>query len=219
MLRECRGAESMSRPCATWPIFDDDQDTVRTRACFPKVAGHPVTIWNDRTKDGGGLATRLQAPEALARILEHTLIPRALRVWADKMIQCVYGDMACFCFRQGPSSRNVFSVISTVTAQGKTSCQRHSVSVLRKHSGYSPGVHACTVGQTARLCSAGLEPTYRAPARPHWPQCFRSWTQTRAIRGLCDHLEIGCGSSRASRQRLTNYWRQSMAGLQNALIR
>ncbi|HZN49227.1 MAG TPA: D-2-hydroxyacid dehydrogenase family protein, partial [Methylomirabilota bacterium] len=28
-------------------ILDDYQDTIRTLACFSKVAGHKVTIWND----------------------------------------------------------------------------------------------------------------------------------------------------------------------------
>ncbi len=32
-------------------ILDDYQDTIRTLACFRKVAGHNVTIWNDHTKD------------------------------------------------------------------------------------------------------------------------------------------------------------------------
>ena len=28
-------------------ILDDDQDTIRTLACFKKVAGHTVKIWNE----------------------------------------------------------------------------------------------------------------------------------------------------------------------------
>ncbi len=30
-------------------ILDDYQDTIRTLACFGKVAGHDLTIWNDYT--------------------------------------------------------------------------------------------------------------------------------------------------------------------------
>src|SRR5437667_2510566 len=46
-------------------ILDDYQDTIRTLACFPKVAGHTVTIWNDHTKDVDTLAGRLKDTEAL----------------------------------------------------------------------------------------------------------------------------------------------------------
>jgi D-3-phosphoglycerate dehydrogenase len=37
-------------------ILDDYQDTIRTLACYKKVAGHDVTIWNDHTKDVSALA-------------------------------------------------------------------------------------------------------------------------------------------------------------------
>ena len=41
-------------------ILDDYQDTIRTLACFKKVAGHHVTVWNDHTKDVDILAERLR---------------------------------------------------------------------------------------------------------------------------------------------------------------
>ncbi len=47
-------------------ILDDYQDTVRTLACFGKIAGHDVMIWNDHTKDVDVLAKRLKDTEALA---------------------------------------------------------------------------------------------------------------------------------------------------------
>src|SRR4029453_17680030 len=47
-------------------ILDDYQDTIRTLACFSKVAGHQVTIWREHTKDVDVLAERLLATEALA---------------------------------------------------------------------------------------------------------------------------------------------------------
>jgi hypothetical protein len=47
-------------------ILDDYQDTVRTLACFRKVADHRVTIWNDHTKDVDALAARLKDTDALA---------------------------------------------------------------------------------------------------------------------------------------------------------
>src|SRR5881275_2764679 len=55
-------------------ILDDYQDTIRTLACFPRVAGHKVTIWNDHTKDVDTLAKRLKDTEALVLIRERTEI-------------------------------------------------------------------------------------------------------------------------------------------------
>lgn len=53
-------------------ILDDYQNAVRTLACFPKLAGHDVTIWNDHTKDTDALAQRLKDTEALVLIRERT---------------------------------------------------------------------------------------------------------------------------------------------------
>ena len=55
-------------------ILDDYHDTIRTLACFGKLAGHNVTIWNDHTKDVDKLAERLQHTEALVLIRERTPI-------------------------------------------------------------------------------------------------------------------------------------------------
>lgn len=55
-------------------ILDDYHDTVRTLACFSKLAGHDVTIWNDHTKDVETLAARLKDTEALVLIRERTPI-------------------------------------------------------------------------------------------------------------------------------------------------
>jgi len=55
-------------------ILDDYQDTIRTLACFEKVAGHNVAIWNDHTKDVDLLARRLKDTEALALLRERTPI-------------------------------------------------------------------------------------------------------------------------------------------------
>ena len=55
-------------------ILDDYHDTVRTLACFGKLAGHKVTVWNDHTKDVDTLAARLQDTEALVLIRERTPI-------------------------------------------------------------------------------------------------------------------------------------------------
>jgi len=55
-------------------ILDDYQNVVRTLACFSKLAGHNVTVWNDHTKDVGVLAERLKDTEALVLIRERTPI-------------------------------------------------------------------------------------------------------------------------------------------------
>lgn len=55
-------------------ILDDYQDAVRTLACFSKLAGHEVTIWNDHTEDVEVLAERLKDTEALVLIRERTPI-------------------------------------------------------------------------------------------------------------------------------------------------
>jgi D-3-phosphoglycerate dehydrogenase len=53
-------------------ILDDYQNVVRELKCFPKLAGHDVTIWNDHTKDTDTLAQRLKDTEALVLIRERT---------------------------------------------------------------------------------------------------------------------------------------------------
>ena len=46
-------------------ILDDYHDTIRTLACFKKLAGHDVTIWTDHVQDVDALAERLRDTEAL----------------------------------------------------------------------------------------------------------------------------------------------------------
>ena len=59
-------------------VLDDYQDTIRSLACFSKVAGHNVTIWKDHTKDVDALAGRLKDAEVLALIRERTPITAPL---------------------------------------------------------------------------------------------------------------------------------------------
>jgi D-3-phosphoglycerate dehydrogenase / 2-oxoglutarate reductase len=66
-------------------ILDDYQDTIRTLACFGKVAGHKVTIWNDHTKDVNVLAERLRETEVLALIRERTPIQAPLLERLDRL--------------------------------------------------------------------------------------------------------------------------------------
>ena len=66
-------------------IFDDWQDTIRTLACFKKVPGHDVTIWNDHTKNVDTLASRLKDTEALTLLRERTPIRAPLIERLDKL--------------------------------------------------------------------------------------------------------------------------------------
>ncbi len=55
-------------------LFDDYFDTVRTLACFRKLDGNDVTIWNDHVDDIDILAERLKDTEVLVLIRERTQI-------------------------------------------------------------------------------------------------------------------------------------------------
>jgi D-3-phosphoglycerate dehydrogenase / 2-oxoglutarate reductase len=55
-------------------ILDDYHDTLRTLACFRKLEGHEVRIWNDHVQDTDKLAERLKDTEALVLIRERTKI-------------------------------------------------------------------------------------------------------------------------------------------------
>jgi len=55
-------------------ILDDYHDTLRTLACFRKLDGHDVTIWNDHVQDVDALAGRLRDTEVLVLIRERTKI-------------------------------------------------------------------------------------------------------------------------------------------------
>jgi len=75
----------MERPDMNITILDDYQDTIRTLACYSRVAGHTVTIWNDHTKDVDTLAGRLKDTEALVLIRERTPIRAPLLERLDKL--------------------------------------------------------------------------------------------------------------------------------------
>ena len=55
-------------------ILDDYFDTLRTLACFQKLEGHEVTVWNDHVQDTDTLAARLEDTECLVLIRERTAI-------------------------------------------------------------------------------------------------------------------------------------------------
>ncbi len=66
-------------------ILDDYHDTLRTLACFDKLAGHDVTIWNDHVEDVATLAERLKDAEALVLIRERTQIRAPLLERLDRL--------------------------------------------------------------------------------------------------------------------------------------
>ena len=59
-------------------ILDDYHDTLRTLACFEKLKGHEVKVWNDHAQDVDTLAERLKDTEALVLFRERTKIQAAL---------------------------------------------------------------------------------------------------------------------------------------------
>jgi D-3-phosphoglycerate dehydrogenase len=59
-------------------ILDDYFDTLRTLACFAKLAPFDVTVFNDHVEDVDQLAERLKDTEALVLIRERTKIGAAL---------------------------------------------------------------------------------------------------------------------------------------------
>lgn len=59
-------------------ILDDYFDTLRTLACFRKLDGHDVEVWNDHVQDVEVLAERLKHTEALVLIRERTKISASL---------------------------------------------------------------------------------------------------------------------------------------------
>jgi D-3-phosphoglycerate dehydrogenase len=66
-------------------ILDDYHDTLRTLPCFQKLAGHQVTVWNDRVQDVETLAQRLRDTEILVLIRERTRIGAALLERLDQL--------------------------------------------------------------------------------------------------------------------------------------
>ena len=55
-------------------ILDDYHDTLRTLACFKKLSGHEIKVWNDHVQDVDVLAERLRDTEVLVLIRERTKI-------------------------------------------------------------------------------------------------------------------------------------------------
>jgi D-3-phosphoglycerate dehydrogenase / 2-oxoglutarate reductase len=61
-------------------ILDDYHDTIRTLACFGRLAGNDVTIFTDHVQDDAILTSRLRDTEVLVLIRERTKIREPLLV-------------------------------------------------------------------------------------------------------------------------------------------
>jgi len=66
-------------------ILDDYFDTLRTLACFQKLNGHRVDIWNDHVQETEALAHRLKDTEVLVLIRERTRIGAPLLDRLDRL--------------------------------------------------------------------------------------------------------------------------------------
>jgi D-3-phosphoglycerate dehydrogenase len=66
-------------------ILDDYHDTLRTLACFRKLEGHDITIWNDHVQDVDRLSERLRDTEVLVLIRERTQIRAPLIDQLDRL--------------------------------------------------------------------------------------------------------------------------------------
>src|SRR5580698_2351954 len=66
-------------------ILDDYHDTIRTLACFEKLKGHEIEIWNDHVQDIDTLAHRLKDTEILVLIRERTKIQAPLLERLNKL--------------------------------------------------------------------------------------------------------------------------------------
>ena len=59
-------------------ILDDYHDTLRTLACFERLKGHDVTVWQDHVQRVDALVERLKEAEAVVSFRERTAIGGAL---------------------------------------------------------------------------------------------------------------------------------------------
>ncbi|MCS6763445.1 MAG: D-2-hydroxyacid dehydrogenase family protein [Candidatus Protistobacter heckmanni] len=66
-------------------IPDDYQDCMRSLACFSRLAGHQITIYNDTVKDLDSLTARFKDAEALVLIRERTPVDAALLARLPKL--------------------------------------------------------------------------------------------------------------------------------------
>jgi D-3-phosphoglycerate dehydrogenase len=66
-------------------ILDDYHDTIRTLACFSRLAGNDVTIFTDHVQDDAVLASRLRDADVLVLIRERTKVREPLLAQLPKL--------------------------------------------------------------------------------------------------------------------------------------
>src|SRR5947208_2850388 len=81
----CANGRDGTRELMKIAILDDYHDTIRTLACFGRLAGHEVTVWTDHVQDDDVLASRLRETEALVLIRERTKIRESLLARLPKL--------------------------------------------------------------------------------------------------------------------------------------
>ena len=59
-------------------VLDDYGDAFRTLSCFPRLAGHDVTVFNDTVKEPEALAGRLADADAVVLVQQRSPLPRAV---------------------------------------------------------------------------------------------------------------------------------------------
>ena len=128
-------------------ILDDYQDTVRTLACFKKLAGHDVTVFNDHVQDVDTLAERLKDTEVLVLIRERTKIRKPLLERLPKL-KLISQRSAIIWRRFTPSGSwlNCFAYVLHIAATCLPSIARNSRNTDAKLSpvrGLPPGLPDC----------------------------------------------------------------------------
>ncbi len=80
-------------------LFNHSHDTQHGLACFKKLIGHGVTVWNDDVQEVEILANRLNHTEALVPIRERTKTQAPLLDRLDKL-KLMQGFRSGFRFMQ-----------------------------------------------------------------------------------------------------------------------
>lgn len=157
-------------------ILDDYFDTVRGLACFSKVAGHDVTIWNDHVQDTDALAERLKDIEVLALIRERTEIRAPLldRLKALKLI----------------SQRSGYPHVDV------EACTRHGVVLSSNQSAEIPSYAAAELTWALALASARDLPLQVASLKAGQWQCGVGTTLRGKVYGVHGYGRIGAEVAR-----------------------
>src|SRR5215470_2630206 len=125
-------------------VLDDYQDTIRTLACYTKMAGHQVTIWKDHTKDPDVLAERLKDVEAVTLLRERTPLRAPLLERLDKL--------------------RLISQVGVVPHIDVDACTRRGIILSSSQMPGRPSYATAelTWGSLSRRCGA---------SRRRWPRC------------------------------------------------